>query len=906
MSWFGRFVNLFRQGRLDREIGEEIDQHLAEALRRGRSGEEARRAFGGTLRYREQSRDVKLLPWVESLGKDVVFGWRQLNKHRAASAAAILSLALAIGATTAAFRLVNAVLLRALPVAQPDRLFYLSISYTNRDGRPTDLDDFSYPAFRQYREAVADRADLMVVGVTHPRDAFFGSGGEAEKPWRQYFSGNVFGIFGLRPALGRLLTPNDDTAPGMQPVAVLSYDYWTRRFGRDPNVLGKTFRMGEESDGLPPERHGDRFEIVGVAPKGFTGTEPGVATDIFIPDMMNARVIDNDGWSWLRIWVRPKPGFSLEQIRQPLQTVYTHSMQEWARTLKGDAPKQTLASYLTGKVEILPASAGASRVQKEYRRPLLILTALVVLVLLLACANAGNLLTAQAAARAREMALRVSIGAGQWRLIQLVLVESALVAAIASALGMTFASWAAPWIVPMMHVPGDPVRLVLDTGWPEVAFSIALALSVTVLFGLAPALRASSVKPMRALRGGEDPHARRRLMNALLAAQMAFCVLVQFVAGLFVTTFERLSNRPLGFSTQHVLVVYATNGASLQPPDIPVGDQPARVWTELAERLRQIPGVESASLSGWPLLSQDTWTRTVRVPGRPLEPRSPYFLDVSPNFFETMRISWIGGRDFRPGDAFARLSGGKPQAGVGIVNQAFARTYFNGQDPVGRSVEIGVGRDLFAPLQIVGYVGDAVYATLRDPIRPTVYVPLTGGYLKSLMVRTAGDPLPLAPVLRREILLAHADFSVHQIQPYSNFVDWQLVRERLLAVLSLFFAMVALALAAIGIYGVLNYAVAQRRREIGIRMALGARSAQVVRRVTSDAAGVVALGAAAGVAAGLASGRFVETLLFEVKATDPGSVLTPLLALAAIALLAALPPAIRAVRIDPAKTLHSE
>ena len=893
MSWLSRFGNLFRQRRIDREIDEELASHLAEALERGRSAEEAGRAFGGILRYREQSRDLKLIPWLESLFKDFVFGWRQLNRRRAASVAAILSLALAIGATTAAFRLVDAVLLRTLPIAHPERLYFVSIRYTDREGRPDEIDSFSYPGFREYREAVADRADLMIVGPTRTRPyAFFSPGGEPEQPYRQYLSGNVFGIFGLRPALGRLLTPNDDAVPGRQPVAVLSYDYWTSRFARDPKILGKTFRMGEESDPLAPERRGgDRFEVVGVAPRGFTGTETGLLTDIFIPSMMNARVIDNAGWSWFRIWVRPKPGFSLEQVRQPMQAVFARSIAAWVAN-HPSAPKQALAGYRGGRVQLLPASTGASRIQEEYRRPLLILGGLVLLVLLLACANTGNLMTAQATARARELALRVSIGAGQWRLIQLVLAESALLAAIASALGMLFAAWAAPFVIPMLHVPGDPVRLVLDTGWREVAFSIALALSVTVLFGLAPALRASSVKPMRAIRGGEDPHARRRLMNALLAAQMAFCVLVQFVAGLFVATFERLANRPMGFSPQHVLVVYA-NGEH---------EEPAHAWEQVTERLRRIPGVEAVSLAGWPLLSHDSWARLIRVSGDAIEPRQAYFLEVSPGFFDTMRIGWLGGRDFRPGDGEVRLNG----SGVGIANQAFARMYFHGQNPVGRSVEVLVGKDVYAPLEIVGSVQDAAYATLREPTRPMLYVPMEGGYNRTILVRTAGDPLPLAPIVRREILLARPDFTVSRVQPQTILVEWNLVRERLLATLSLFFAMVALVLAAIGLYGVLNYAVARRRREIGIRMALGARSAQVLRGVASEGFLMVSLGAALGLAGGLAGGRFLEALLFEVKATDLDALATPLLALGLTALMAALPPALRAARIDPAKTLRSE
>jgi ABC-type lipoprotein release transport system permease subunit len=298
----------------------------------------------------------------------------------------------------------------------------------------------------------------------------------------------------------------------------------------------------------------------------------------------------------------------------------------------------------------------------------------VALVRLIACTNVGNLLTAQAAARAREMALRVSIGAGQWRLIQLVLVEGALLGITASALGSLFASWTAPVVVSMLHVPEDPVRLILDIGWRELGFSASLALLVTLLFGLGPALRASAVKPMSALKGGEDPHSRRRVMNAMLTAQTAFCVLVLFVAGLFVTTFERLSNRPLGFSQEHVLAI----DASANPKWVPASaskQQPVEIWMQVADRLRQAPGVQSISLAGWPLLSRNRWTCDVLLPGQAVQVRPPYFLDISPGFFETMRIGLIDGRDFRRGDVPPRLkSATQPLPGVGIVNEAFARS----------------------------------------------------------------------------------------------------------------------------------------------------------------------------------------------------------------------------------------
>jgi predicted permease len=528
---------------------------------------------------------------------------------------------------------------------------------------------------------------------------------------------------------------------------------------------------------------------------------------------------------------------------------------------------------------------------------MLIMSVLVALVLLVACANVANLLTAQAAARAREMALRVSIGAGRLRLVQLVLVESALLAIGASALGGLFASWSAPLVTSMLRVPGDPVRLVLDTGWRELAFSLGLALLVTLLFGLAPALRASAVQPIAAIKGTDDPRARRRLMRALLAAQIAFCALVLFVGGLFLNTFQRLANRPLGFSAERVLIMDTSANA----------EQPLATWQQVMDHLRQTPGVESVSLSGWPLLSGDRWTGSVRLPGHAVEPRPPYFLSVAPGFFETMRIRLIDGRDFRPGDLPPRLkTPAQPLPGVGIVNETFARTYFNGQNPVGRSVDVRKSKDLSAPMEIVGYVGDAVYRNLREPIPPTVYFPMGSQDSGAFLLRTAVDPHVLAPSLRREVSRARSDFRVRTIQTEEDFVRWHLVRERLLATLSLFFAVVALMLAAVGLYGVLNYSVMCQRREIGIRMALGARSTHVLHQVTTDVFAMICLGSAVGLAAGLASGRFIESLLFEVKATDLWMIAAPILTLAIVAVLAALPPALRASHIDPAQTLRSD
>jgi predicted permease len=893
-EWIHRLLgSLGRQSR-DRELEQELQLHLElaaeEARRRGASPEKARRAArlhaGHVTQAMEAYRDQRGLPWLDALTSDVRFGWRQLNKHRTVSAAAILSLGLAIGATTSAFRLVDAVLLRTLPVSDPGGLFVVSFTGHDSQNRPEDRDDFDYPTFRRYSTAVGNRADLMVVGLTSQQDLAIGAAGEPEKAFRQFLSGNVFTTFGLQPALGRLLIPADDEKPGAHPVAVISYDFWTRQFARDPGTIGQTLRLGNQS-----------YEIVGVAPRGFTGTEPGRMTDVFVPATMNVEALNSPGWSWFRLWLRPKPGVTAAEVQQVLQTAFMEEHRLRLTTLPADTPRQSIDAYMNETIVLSPAGSGASGLQKNFRKPLVILAALVVLVLLIACTNVANLLIAQAMTRGREMALRVSIGAERWRLIRLVLVESALLAICASAVGTIFGWWAAPTIVSMLAPAEEPVRLALDADWRAIGFAVALATLVTCLFGLAPAIRASSFTPLSALRGESDARGHQRIMNGLIAAQMGFCVFVLFIAALFVATFARLSNLPLGFSHDHALVIDVM--ARGKP-------QPAEAWASVVDTLRQSPGVESASMAGWALMSESRWSGVVFVDGRPVETRPAYFLEVSPKFFETMRIGLVDGRDFRPGDRAPRVDPqNQPIAGIGIVNEAFARIYFDGQNPLGRQVTVRPRNEVHVPLQIVGVVRDTVYANVRDPMRPIVFVPIGDRSNGSLIVRTAGDPLALASTVRQQIAASRPDLRM-QVGVMSALVRRQMIRERLLATLSLFFAIVALLLACIGLYGVLNYGIVQRRREIGIRMALGARAAHVAGGVTRKMSVMVGVGAIVGLAAGVGFGRVVERLLFQVTAVDPVVLIIPLCTLAAAATLAALPPILRAVRIDPSQTLRSE
>ncbi|MCC6365957.1 MAG: ABC transporter permease [Bryobacterales bacterium] len=883
MSYLSRIRNVFRREKAGGEIDEELRSHMEEAMEEGRDPEEARRAFGSLLRHREESRDIKLAAWLESLAADVGFGWRQLWQNKTVSLAAIVSLGLAMGACTAAFRLIDAMLLRPLPVAELEGLRFLAYPYFDNGGNRQMGDSFEYPLFGELRKAVKGQAELMAISYSSRVGVTYGSDEERERVFRQYVSGWTFATLGLKPAAGRLLTAEDDRKPGAHPYAVLSYDYWTRRFGRDPKAIGRTFRMGQA------------YEIVGVLEEGFTGTETGTLTDIYVPTMMNARAIGNPNWGWFRTWVRLRRGASEEQVRQKLQAAQVAFRQARAQEWSSEARKERLDEYVNAALSLEPGAAGVSGMQRKYRRPLAILGVVVVLVLLIACANVANLKTAQAAARGREMALRVSIGAGRWRLVQLVLVESVLIALLASLLGGALAWWSAPFVVSRINPPDDPARLMLPADWRVLGFAAVLTMVVAILFGLGPALRASAVRPMSVLRGGENPHSRRRLMNGLIAAQVAFCFVVHFVAGLFVATFDRLSHQPLGFSPERVLTLEATAKTV----------QPFERWDEVLQRLRQVNGVEGAAICGWPLMFGNEWTSEVWVDGRPPSGRAPYFLAVSPGWLEAMRIPLLDGRDFRPEES-------SPQ--VAIVNESFAKRYFEGRNPVGRSLERIVEKKRETAI-IVGYVRDARYRDMREAIQPTVYLPFRTSHRldqaaesdwATVVVRTAGDPMKMAPVLSREMVRARPEFRVSNIRTQQELIEQHTVRERLLAVLSLFFATAALVLAGVGLYGVLNYIVVQRRREIGIRIALGAKAGDVAWRITAEVFVMLGAGALVGLAAGIGSQRYVESVLYHVKATDMGMLVLPALSIFAAALAAAVPPVIHAVRIDPASMLRTD
>ncbi len=824
----------------------------------------------------------RLSPLLDSLRSDATFGLRQLNKSRVTSAAAILSLALAIGACTSAFRLIDALLLRPLPIAHPERLYDVYRHQINFDGQPGTFDGFAYPAFALMRDAAKNDADLVAISYDERMDITYKSDEEMEKAHVEYVSGSMFQVFALKPAQGRVFTENDDLHPGDHPYAVISYDYWQRRFAGQRTAIGSTFRMADRV-----------YEIVGVSEKSFTGTEPGTVIDIFLPAMMHRSVTRSDS-TWHRVLAVIKPGARIEPLRAKLDAINLAFETERSKKFT-NMSAQNIANYLHQSVALDPAPSGVSGMQSDNRESLLVLAAIVALVLLIACANVANLMTAQAAARAREMALRISIGAGRARLIQLVLVQSAWLAFLSSAIGALFAAWSAPFVVNLINPPDNPVRLILPADWRVVGFGVVLTVAVMFLFGVIPALNASAVDPLSALKGEAQPRSRRRFMRSLIAAQVAFCFVILFVSSLFVSTFKNLAHQSTGFSADRVLTLDA-----VAPGALPTA------WQQVADHLRSTPGVEQASVAGWPLLSGQASNNSVSMNGGPPSDDLTYFLPVSPGWIDTLKIQLSAGRDFSLRDT---------NPGAAIVNETFVRRFFPGVQPVGRFFDETEDEGGHTSFEIVGVVRDVRYRDIRETIPPVAYVPFRsvdshGAEMPekrgSFIIRTVGsNPAALASTLRREVAAANPAFRVSNIRTQQEIDDALTIRERLLSMLGLFFAAVALVLAGVGLYGVLHHSVTQRRREFGIRIAIGAQDLSIARIVLAEIFVVIGIGTSAGLLLGFTAAHYAAALFFHAKPTDVSILAAPMTALLAAALFAAIPPTLRAISTDPAETLRS-
>ncbi len=817
-----------------------------------------------------------ILTMLESLGRDLRLGLRLLYKDAVVSSAAVISLGLAIGACTAAFSLIDAVILRRLPVREPDRLVYVNRGGEKDDLRFTAL--YSYPFFDRVRQTLPPHMEVFSMSHQSLRQAILpDAGGAEEKLLTQFVSGNALNALGVTAAIGRVLQPSDDLRPGAHPVAVVSHAFWTRRLRGNPNALGTWIQVAQRS-----------YEIVGVTQAGFIGAQPGVLTDVWLPNMMfQADSLVAPHWNWLQIWGRLAPNETSRTVQPIVRTTLS--------AFDGDHPDGKLpGSGSQGEetaIEVRDASAGFSQVRTDFERPLLALASIVGLVLLIACSNVANLLLARGAARRREMALRASIGAGRTRLVQQVLMESGVLTLAATGLGVLSAYAVVPLVVGMLTTNENPVYLEAHLDWRLLVFVAAIGCLTTILFSLAPALRASRAMPAEIVALGDRNHtAGAGMARSLVAVQIGFSVMLLFVAGLLLRSFDRLLEVDLGFRPDRLVLLTVESRDRLEPSTA------REVGRQLVARVQTLPGVESASVSGWALFRGWSSGSNVDLPGR--GSAQSRRLAISPGFFRTMGIRILDGREFVPQDGEAL----DPMPV--ILNETFARKYLSGERAVGRRLTT-TSRGEPITYEVVGVTADARDGSVRGDVGPYLFS-LIGDADGTVELRSSLDPHTLADHLRKELPLIHPSLRLVDVTRQASLVGNTLLRERLLAVLSGFFAALGLVLAAVGLYGVSSYAVVRRTREIGIRLALGAQAASVVRSV----AGRVALAVAAGVVAGLAGGvyfaRFVQAFLYETEPFSVSSVGLPVLCLLIVVLVAMWSPLRRAIRIDPAEALRTD
>jgi len=829
------------------------------------------------------------------------FALRTLFKTPFVTIVAIVSLALGIGANAAIFSLFNQLLLKPLDVPQPARLVNLSApgpkpgSTSCNQAGPCDA-VFSYPMFRDL-----ERVQTPFTGIA--AHVSFGANlaarGQTENGEGLLVSGSYFPVLGLQPAIGRLLGPDDDKVPGESHVVVLSHAYWLRRFGGDPGVLNQ-----------PLVVNGQSMTIVGVGPRGFDSTTLGVKPAVYAPITMRGfsqpfKGFDNRRSYWAYLFARLKPAVSIEQARAALTPPYRQILNDVEAPLQNGMSPQTLARFKTRPLLVEDGARGQSSVTTEGRAPLTLLFGVTALVLVIACANIANLLLARGAARAAEMAVRLSIGAGRGQLVRQLLGESCLLALMGGIGGVFVAHWTLNLMATLMPAEAtDVVRLEID---PTAAmFAAALALGTGVLFGLFPALHSTRPDLVSALKGqsGQASGARAaaRFRTTLATAQIALSMALLVAAGLFTKSLANVSRVDLGVSADNVIMFGISPELNGYTPD-----RSRQLFERLEDDLAALPGTAGVTMATVALVSGNNWGNNVAVEGFDAGPdtdTNSRFNEVGPGYFATLGIPLLAGREFTRADTL-----GAPK--VAIVNEAFAKKFNLGMTAVGKhmSNDRGAGAAPGLNMEIVGLVKNAKYSSVKNEIPPQFFLPYRQderlGFI-NVYVRTAGDPTPFMTNIPKAIARADPNLPVQRLRTLPQQIRENVFLDRFVSVLSTAFASLATLLAAVGLYGVLAYTVSQRTREIGLRMALGAAPSRVRAMVLRQVGFMVVIGGVIGLGAAIGLGRLAQSLLFELQGSDPAVLVGAAVALTIVALAAGLIPAQRAAQVDPMRALRYE
>ena len=896
-----------RETELDDEMAYDLALDTEERMRAGVTRQEAegasRRDFGNVLQLKEGIREMWGWTSVERLAQDLRYGWRTLRNNPLFATMAVLSLALGIGANTAIFSFMDVILMRALPVRRPGDLVILnwhtkglpgvvhgmSGSWYDDPHTGWSCGDYPFPAYELLRAnnrvlssmfgfAAAGRLNLSVSGQTDLVDG-------------QLVSGNFFSSLGVRPAAGRLISDDDDRG-GATPAVVISYNYWRRRFAGSADAIGQSIFLNR----MP-------FTIAGVSAAEFFGVDPAGAPDLFIPlhaaplfaedpqDDAKQRFLDKNFY-WVEIMGRLRPGTSLGQAQTDLAARFQRYVNSTASTEeeKVDLPALVLAG----------GGSGIDSLRREYSKPLYVLMAMVGLILAIACANIANLLLARAAARRREIAVRLSLGAGRLRVIRQLLTESVLLAFLGGLAGVWVAALGIRFLTWLLANGRDGFTLHANLSWQLLAFTFALALTTGILFGLVPAIQATTMDITPALKQirASAPRSRLRLNRMLAIYQIAVSLLLTIAAVLFVRTLSRLHSVELGFDRENVLL-FRLNAKQAGYSDRAL----ERFYTDLWARFRTLPGVRDVSLSDFALVSGAGSQTGVAIPGRPAQhgrESGTSVLKIGPTFFSTMRIPILLGRELQERDMTGPFK-------VAVVNEVFAKKYFPNENPTGRRFGFGGDGGKFDEFEIIGVAKAARYNSLKEVIPPLVYIPFSrriDGV--SFELRTHGDPLGLVATVSRIVRQVEPRVPVSDVNTQSRQIDQTINRERIFAQLCSCFAALALLISCIGLYGMMAYTVARRTAEIGIRMALGADRHRIIWMVVREMIWIGVTGLTIGLAAAWGTTRYLESFLFGLKSKDPLTILLAAGILVAALVLAGCDPAMRASRIDPLTALRHE